>query len=156
MDTVVIDMSTAIAIMGYCALLFFILFSIKPGDAPRKGTNLPCWITSEGVRTRKSLRDCARLQAWGLGQRNRQTHERSQKWLHIRTCKGARVGTRARKGGLRTSFVRCSGYIYLAFAEKSSVVVLRLGRLCTFQKTLSLNFAWSQLFLCGIQLIAAT
>ena len=53
MDTGVIDMSTAVMIMRYCVPVFFTLFTIRGSDTLRKGTSLPCWIPSEGVRTRK-------------------------------------------------------------------------------------------------------
>ena len=46
MDTMNIE--TVRPIMVRCAAFSF---SIHAGDAPRKGTNLPCWIPSVSTRT---------------------------------------------------------------------------------------------------------
>ena len=60
MNTVVIDMSTAIAIMGYCALVFFALFTIRGSDTLREMTGLSGLIPS-GLCARAKL--STRLQA---------------------------------------------------------------------------------------------
>ena len=51
MNTVAIDMNTAIKVVIYGVLISVLFLTDIAGDAPRKGTNLPCWIPSVSTRT---------------------------------------------------------------------------------------------------------